>query len=304
VEKKEMQTVRKAWYAGTWYSAEASVLQGTVDQAIQAAGAVGKPDSPLLPYARFAVLPHAGLTYSARGIAHFFTHVSPDLQRVVVLAPSHYAHLAVDRFTTAHYDAFETPLGSLGAFDLFPTDYQRFEEHPAAVQREHAVEMVLPFIAAMQRQLGHRIQVSMALISEVSSPQAIQQLAGDVLEYLGREALEGGTTAVIASSDFTHYGQRFGYAPFGIAVNQDVVDQVRVHDLELAQRLCASQLGPILLEKRQHGTTVCGLAAASVVAALAGSLSSKGGVADYYTSRDVMGDDATDFVAYCTILWR
>jgi MEMO1 family protein len=304
MDNKGTQTVRKAWYAGTWYAADPTSLRATINQAIHAARTVEDKRMNSLGVSRFAVLPHAGLAYSARGIAHLLVHAPPDITKVVVVAPSHYVHLDDDLFTVAPYDAYDTPIGQLPGFSVFAKDYPRQVENQVAIQREHAVEMVLPFIAYLQEQRKKKISVSTVLVSNVETAQSARLLAEDLREALGQEELESGSTMVIASSDFTHYGERFGFAPFGVGAQSEISRRVRENDLELANYLASMEIGPIFLHQRKQRSTVCGIAAALVVSSLAAMLSTKGLVADYYTSQDVVGDNSSDFVAYCTILWR
>jgi len=304
MENKGTQTVRKAWYAGTWYAADPTNLRTTIEQAIITARGIEEKRVHTVGSSRFAVLPHAGLAYSSRGIAHVLVHAPSDVKRVVVVAPSHYVHLGDNLFTVAPYDAYDTPIGQLPGFSLFPAKYPSQMENYSAIQREHAVEMVLPFIAYLQEQRKKKIAVSVTLVSHVETAQNAHTLAEDLIEALGQEELESGSTMVIASSDFTHYGERFGYAPFGVGTQAGIAKQVRDSDLELANYLAAKEIGPIFLHKRKQRSTVCGIAAALIVSSLAAKLSTKGWVADYYTSQDVVGDGSTDFVAYCTILWR
>ena len=173
-----------------------------------------------------------------------------------------------------------------------------------AVQREHAVEMVLPFLAYLQERQKAPISLAMALISQVTDAEHAQRLATNVISALGEEDLEQGETMIIASSDFTHYGQRFGHAPFGTHVDDTVAQKVKQEDLALANVLARSELGPVFLSQRMKRSTVCGIAGASIVSAIAKQIGSVGWVADYYTSLDVLGPKANDFVAYCSILWR
>ena len=304
MENKGTQAVRRAWYAGTWYAADPSALRKSISQALKAAREVENEKLASFGPARFAVLPHAGLAYSSRGIAHLLIHAPENLRRVIILAPSHYAQIGSDRFTTGSFTSFNTPIGSLEGFTLFDKTYPRQDEMIAALQREHAVEMVLPFLAYLQEERKRSITVSMALISQVTTAQNARQLAQDLMDAIGPNEWDNGATMVIASSDFTHYGERFGYAPFGVVHGKTVSDTVRVSDLELAAHLADLELGPVFLQQRQQRSTICGLAASLVVSALAALVSSKGIVADYYTSQDVLGDYSADFVAYCTILWR
>ena len=105
---------------------------------------------------------------------------------------------------------------------------------------------------------------------------------------------------IIASSDFTHYGSRFGHTPFGSHVNAHVVSSVRSEDVRVATLLAHGQIDTLVRDRN----TICGIAGAMIVSMVAKERGLEGYVADYYTSLDVLGGDASDFVAYGTILWR
>lgn len=293
--------MRKAWYAGTWYAAEPDSLRETIEHAIDQ---VKKDDSASNQRGaiRFAVLPHAGLAYSARGIAHLVVHAPPTIERVLIISPSHTTVLPENTLSFGRFSGYETPLGTLQSFSTTLESEGPDVSH--AIQREHAVEMVLPFLSFLQQKQESPIHVSMALISQVTEAAHAMRLAQSIVGALGEEELETGRTLVLSSSDFTHYGQRFGYAPFGVHVDDKVAQKVKKEDLVVANQLSRCELGPIFLSQRMRKTTICGIGGATIVSGLAKYLDTVGWVADYYSSRDVLGSEATDFVAYGTVLWR
>ena len=91
-----------------------------------------------------------------------------------------------------------------------------------AIQSEHALEMFIPFCAARS------LAVGFAVVGDVSGRDALDALSRDV------SALLDGRTALIASSDFTHYGRRFGYMPYGADGEKKAVAE----DLRIASLLC------------------------------------------------------------------
>jgi len=297
---KRTLSMRKAWYAGTWYTAEPDGLRSTIIESVDLARRASSTDNPEGPV-RLAVLPHAGLAYSGRGIAHLVLHAPKKISKVLILSPSHNTALPENVLSFASFDGYDTPLGRLGSFE---TGLEKDgPDSTRVVQREHAVEMVLPFLAYLQEQQKHQIAVSMALISLVTDAINAQKIADSIAKALGEDELEAGQTLVIASSDFTHYGHRFSYAPYGLQVDHTVTQRVKEEDLKLAQALVRSESGPIFLRQRIGRSTVCGIAAASIVSALAKKLGTRGWVADYYNSLDVLGERSHDFVAYGTLLW-
>jgi len=294
-------SMRKAWYAGTWYTAEPDSLRSTIIEAVDQARKVSSAETPEGPV-RFAVLPHAGLAYSGRGIAHLVLYAPKKISRVLILSPAHSTAIPDNTLSFGQFAGFDTPLGRLGTFKTGLES--QGPDVTTAIQREHAVEMVLPFLAYLQERQKHPIEVGMALVSFVSDAAHAKRIAGMVIEALGEEELEKGETLVIASSDFTHYGHRFGYAPYGVQIDKMVAQKVMEEDLKLAKALARSESGPVFLRQRIGRSTVCGIAAAAIVSALAKQVGTVGWVADYYNSLDVLKERSTDFVAYGTILWR
>jgi AmmeMemoRadiSam system protein B len=281
--------IRHSLYAGSWYPAEAKDLQALVVQSIEAAHTRATYQQG--PY-RFAVLPHAGLFYSKAGIAPFFTASYPNLERILILSPSHYANLKTDTLASAPLSGCQTPLGLLSCFNLSSAQDKYF----SAIQSEHALEMVLPYIASMPNPPS----VGLALISRFSDPEHMHTIADQLVDDVGEESLRSGKTVVIASSDFTHYGPRFGYTPY----QHGAPKQVREDDLALSHLLCEGRVEEAFAFCGSRHSTVCGFAPSLVVSAIAHRMQCTGWVADYYTSQDVSSSEDANFVAYSTILWR
>ncbi|MGE4453737.1 MAG: AmmeMemoRadiSam system protein B [Sphaerochaeta sp.] len=284
-----MNMMRDAYYAGSWYPKDPKALRNLVAEALLQTKEQKHYQKG--PY-RFAVLPHAGLFYASTGIAPFFTDGLQGVERILVISPSHYTNLPDNLLVSAPLAGCRTPLGDIPSFSLKNAEDSWF----SAIQSEHALEMVLPFIAEQNTP----VQVALAMISHFSDAEAIEKVAISILKELGRDALEQGRTAIIASSDFTHYGPRFGYTPYG----NRAVGMVKEDDLSLAHLLSEGRVEEAYAFCAAKHSTVCGYAAALLVSFLAKKLKTKGWVADYYTSLDVAASQDANFVAYSTILWR
>jgi len=112
----------------------------------------------------------------------------------------------------------------------------------------------------------------------------------EVAQKLGRKIL------VIASSDFTHYGPAYGYAPFKANVSQ-TLKKIKELDMEIAGY--AARLMPERLIEACESRTVCGYGAIAAALWAAGKLGAKQGrVVAYSTSFDV-SKDASAIVGYC-----
>jgi len=236
--------VRPSALAGTWYPADAETLAASIDGLLD--DAVSEPPAGTL---RALVAPHAGYAYSGAAAAAAFKLVrGARYDRVVVLAPSHRADFP--GLSIAGVDAYRTPLGTV-PLDAEVVDRLRasplVQAHPDAHAAEHAVEIELPLL---QRALapGWRLV-----------PILVGRLGGDdyaAAAELLRPYLDGQTLLVV-SSDFTHYGPRFGYVPF--PADGQVQAHIRALDDGAVARITARD-GPGLLRYRERtGITVCGV---------------------------------------------
>ena len=260
---------RYARFAGTWYPDDPGRLLRTVD--------TGKG------YGRtvMGVLPHAGLIYSGSLIQAFFSTLSPRVRRILIISPSHYFRIRQDELISASFTSSATPLGSIATI---PMDIGNRSDR--CVQAEHGVEMFLPFIAARSG-----LSVSYLIISSLSSYEAARRIARDILGQIDD------STAIIASSDFTHYGRSYGYMPYG----SDGYDDVAEHDGMVAGLLAGNKAAEAL--EAASGGTICGIAAAAITATIAGMRGLDGREGDHATSADMNGD-RRDFVSYRTVLWE
>ena len=170
-------SVRRPAVAGTFYPDDPDELSATVTRLLRSA----PPRAP----AKAIVAPHAGYVYSGPIAASAFRCLSPEVSRVVLLGPSHFAPLR--GLAVPNAAAFETPLGRV-ELEL-PGDLPRSD---AAHAREHSLEVELPFLQLALRELRLvPIVVGHAHPAEVA----------DVLARLWG----GAETAIVVSSDLSHY---------------------------------------------------------------------------------------------------
>lgn len=199
--------VRPPILAGTWYPAEKSELSETIASYMAKASPPDGAQPPLL-----VVVPHAGYVYSGPTAAWGYKALArsrPDL--VVIIGPSHRS-----AFTgcIAHaIDYYETPLGKVKVARAIAEKLSRepgFFKDQSPFHQEHCIEIQLPFL---QHIYGHRMERDCTILPI---------LAGDVDDHslhsiarsLSRHIARARAPLVIVSTDFTHYGPRFGYLPF------------------------------------------------------------------------------------------
>ncbi|MCX8044184.1 MAG: AmmeMemoRadiSam system protein B [Desulfobacterota bacterium] len=275
--------MRPSPIAGSWYPGTKDKLHSTVSSLIDNASL------PPLSGQPFAVIsPHAGIQYSGQAAAYGFKALrGANIKRVILLGPSHYTPM--HGIATSGVDGYETPLG------VVPVDRSvcdSLAQHPlfkgprSAEMPEHSLEMQLPFL---QTVLGDFRLV----------PLVVGELTGD--EYAAAAAAIkpyiDPKTVVVVSSDFTHYGRRFGYLPFRDNVKQNL----KRLDGDAINKIIARDFDGFMTYLETTGATICGARPIGILLKLLPQ-EATGTLLTYYTSGDLL-QDFTDSVSYASILF-
>jgi AmmeMemoRadiSam system protein B/AmmeMemoRadiSam system protein A len=199
--------VRRATGAGTWYPADPALLKEAVDGYLS----TGAPTISGPPIA--LIVPHAGYEYSGAVAGRVYASLKGhSYKRVIVLGISH--QQLVHGASTLKVDAYETPLGRIpvdaAARDALLRN-SLVSEQQGAHLNEHSIENQLPML---QRALGEFRMVGV-LVGEMTERERAR-LAATIRELMDEETL------LVVSSDFCHYGPRFGYVPFDEQVSQNL----------------------------------------------------------------------------------
>ncbi|HEX7408919.1 MAG TPA: AmmeMemoRadiSam system protein B [Candidatus Binatia bacterium] len=269
-----MAHIKRSDLAGSWYAGDGPRLRRQVDDLLHTARAAHS--SPLIGL----IVPHAGYVYSGQAAAAGYGQLNAaHYRRVVILAPSHFA--AFRGVAVLQVDAFETPLGLVpvdsGALDVL-LNSPLYRSDPEPFHAEHALEIQLPFL---QRVLP-AVQVVPALIGDLTSEDLTT--AARALEQL-----IDGTTLFVVSSDFVHYGRRFGYLPFPAEGEEPVRAGVRALDMGAIERACAGEATAFERYVAETGATICGHLPIALFLTMH-ARRTPGELLAYYTSLDVAGD--------------
>ncbi len=275
--------VRKSPIAGTWYPGDKQKLVKLVEDYFTQA-------RPPAVKGRIVALisPHAGIQYSGQAAACGYKLLrGRKISRVLVLGPSHYAGFR--GIATSAEDFYETPIGRIKVDrDVSDALYKNalFKGPRQAEQQEHSLEMQLPFL---QVALGEFTLVPLVAgeLSEKDYADAAQILA----PYLDN------STIIVASSDFTHYGVRFGYQPF----KDQPRENLKKLDGGAIDKILAKDFKGFLSYVDETGATICGTRSIGVVLKMLPP-AAQGKLLSYYTSGDLTGDFDTS-VSYASILF-
>lgn len=203
------KVVLESWLAGSWYPADPGQLRRDID------GYLAQSDTVPVDGVHALILPHAGYAYSGAVAAHGLGALGTrTFARVVVMGPSH-SHRLENRVSLPEATHYRTPLGEVPldlAFIDALLEQPEFVRVPEAHEREHSVQIEVPLL---QHVLG-RFEL-VPLVVGTLDLDATRRIA-DVLS-----GLIDSNTLVVASTDFTHYGDRFAYIPF----SEDIPDKIR-----------------------------------------------------------------------------
>lgn len=334
-----MKIMPREWrpsFAGSWYPADPAELQRLTDPYLESsevdAGADPAHAATEVAGPTVLVLPHAGLMFSVRGQMAAWRRISASRARafdlVLVIAPTHYDYIPDRVAIGARFDRYRViPHAFPGAALLFGTT----ESHET-VAREHAVELMLPVASQRLGELRSAMsrgvpfeetdlpQLAAVVLGAIGSRESAAAVARRIAEDL-TATTDPARTLILVSSDFTHYGPRFGYTPFGMvgstvgASGADTLAAVREHDLAIAEAAAVRDIDRYWELITAREVTICGRFAIAVALEMLEELSGRSGAAgdaaalstgrvlDYYTSLDTVGGRRRerDFVCYATI---
>ena len=210
-------TVRPATQADRFYTGDARELSEEVDSLL----ALHAGDKQYADLAA-VIVPHASYYFSGNVAAAAFMSIPKDVtyKRIFLLGPSHHEWFDGASVNT-EFDYYSTPLGNVKvdietAQKLIEAD-SVFSYHPKAHDREHCLEVQLPFL---QRQLKE-VPPIVPIIISTNDFRKLKRIAETLKPYLtedrsteGRLALgddrrrlpeQEGKNLFVISSDFSHY---------------------------------------------------------------------------------------------------
>lgn len=222
-----------------------------------------------------AAVPHAGWSFSGRTAARtLFTlkAAAPPLETLVFLGAVH--RLPLDRPAVDPHGAWETPFGELPvnealAAELLAADLGLAAD-PEAHRGEHAIEVSLPLV---------RHFFPDADFVPIACPPSAT--AADFGARLGAR-LKGRPVAVVASTDLTHYGRDYGFAPAGTD-GAAMARFMREND-ERIIALAAALDAPAIVPEARENANACGSGALAAAVGAALAMGATQGILVEYTT--------------------
>ncbi len=275
--------MRKSPIAGSWYPGTSGEIKGLVNNFLKN---TELPEIKGRPVGMIS--PHAGIQFSGQAAAYGYRAVEGmDINRVIIMGPSHYAPFR--GVAVSGEESYQTPVGTVEV-DRIITDalygLPFFDGPRNAEIQEHSLEMQLPFLQVVL----DGFKIVPLVVGDVSG-SGYDEIAGSIKKYVD------GKTLVVASSDFTHYGGRFGYVPF----QKDVKKNLEDLDLGAVDRIIENDFDGYIRYLDKTGATICGARPIGIMMKIFEE-AADAVLLNYTTSGDILGD-FTDSVSYASILF-
>jgi len=227
--------------AGQWYSAHAGSLRRDIEDLRKG----------LMPVRRknicAVVVPHAGYSFSGSIAVGVYQRVDwRQYERVLVLGPSHYCNLR-NKISIPDATHFETPLGLINADLSFIKKLRKLPFvvcEPEAHLREHSDQIQLPLIQVC---LSPTLPVVCMVCGQFDA-RHILEAAAEMRSVLDDKTL------LVVSSDFTHYGESYGFVPF----DKNVQHNIEILDSGIFELFMRKDVEGFIKKLNQTHATVCG----------------------------------------------
>jgi MEMO1 family protein len=299
----ENQYCRNAYHAGSWYDDDPDQLRSTLEKFLRNVQ-VKQPHerNDTTGMLRAVICPHAGYSYSGPTAAYSYhailqemtisrpvASVSTFITQILVLHPSHHVHLRGQcAITGAH--TIVTPIGNLMVdnnvrnelLKLSLRSDQKMYKFSVMTQsqdeQEHSGEMQYPFLAyVLQKMRQEALNNSIPVHNVTVTPIMCGSLStADEIAYgsLLADVVHRPNVLTIVSTDFCHWGRRFGYQPIAnnsistaatlhpqpslSATNVPIYEFIEQLDRRGMTIIEAQQPGAFATYLCETGNTVCG----------------------------------------------
>ena len=212
---------------------------------------------------RAIIVPHAGYKYCVQTSMNAFAQIDPTkFRRVVVMGPSHSIPIPCCSIPDAQFA--ESPYGNI-PFDT-TTIFKLLQDSPSffsllpshIASQEHSLEMEFPLLKFIFK--DRPFSIIPIMIGQVSSSMCAQ--IASALSSL----FEDKSTLFVVSSDFTHWGRRFGYTYLPHTEEKkeiyELIEQIDMMAAEKIQSGDPLKFASYLSETR---ATICGKCAILVM---------------------------------------
>lgn len=244
----ELKEIWEPQVAGRFYPGNMNALKDQINSFFKNVPKQSHRGRPLA-----IISPHAGYQYSGQVAAFGYSTIKDyELTRVIIISPRHAMGVGgVKRYrgvSILNVGNFKTPLGTIpidqDACNHLLNSSKLFWPYEDAYKGEHSLETQLPFL---QMALGNfkvvPIMVGLLIDDDYNQvANAIKPLMDD-------------KTLIVVSSDFTHYGEAYGYVPF----KKDIEKNIHSLDYGAFEKILSKDFDGLRLYRKETGLNACGI---------------------------------------------
>ncbi len=268
--------IRPPAVAGRFYSSEPETLTQQIERFVSSSGASQKVR------ALGCIVPHAGYMYSGYVAGAVYAAIEIP-KKYILLGPRHFPRGEAMAILTE--GSFSTPLGEAKIDAALAAALAhacpRLREDAVAHEREHSVEVQIPFLQYLAKDFSF-----VPVVLATDRYGAIEELGRAVAQVI---AAASEPVLAIASTDMNHY-------------ESDAV--TRVKDGRAIERILALDPRGLYETVRSEGITMCGYAATTaLLVAMRELRATEARLVRYATSGDVSGD-REQVVGYAGVVIR
>lgn len=280
---------RKATFSGSWYPDRSDACKSEIDTFLKEIDVSSVSGRKLTG----GIVPHAGWYFSGSIACTVIGCLREDPPPEVIVIFGMHLHPTSPNYIMAE-GAWETPFGELPiAEDLAKELVERFPfqiETTRDYNRDNTIELQLPFIKFFFNDVK---------IVPIGVPPSVHSLeigkaAAEASQRLGLRA------KVVGSTDLTHYGTNYGFAPKG--TGPSALEWVRKeNDRRILEAMMEMDTKKVINEALSRQNACCAGAAATAIEAGRALGADKAEFLAYATSHDKSPGDS--FVGYAGIVF-
>ena len=283
----EPQQVWEPQVAGRFYPGSEIALKDQINSFFK-----NVPQQTLKGKPIAVISPHAGYQYSGQVAAYGYKAIKDyEFDRVIILAFKHNVGLKRIRgVSILNAKNFKTPLGLINvdqdACDQLLKASKLFGIYEGAFKEEHSLETQLPFL-------------QMSINNFKLIPLMVCFLIQDDFDQVANaiKPLITDKTLIVGSSDFTHYGENYGYLPF----KTDIEKNIRKYDYGLFEKILSKDFEGLRVYKQYTGITACGIFPMALLLKILPN-DVQGEILNYDTSGRQLNDFSSS-VSYASIIF-
>jgi AmmeMemoRadiSam system protein B len=280
--------IKKRYLPPGWYPASERQTRAKIESFLEELGPTDKEQESKVGRRPIAgVIPHAGWEFSGRLAVDVMRRLDREVGTIIVVG----GHLGpADGIYASREEGYETPLGIARAdLELLQEIEDRIDLVSDTIP-DNTVEVQLPFLQYLFPQSE--------VLAFRAPPSPASEHLGEVIWEASQKS--GKKTVVLGSTDLTHYGDSYGFAPRGYG--EDAVRWVKeVNDKRLIDCLVdMNARQAIELALRERSACSVGAAVSALSFAKKAGIDS-GKIVSYATSWDVM--PSSSFVGYVGLMY-